>query len=377
MPSASHRPRKRFGQHFLHDRRILERIVETIDPQRRDAIVEIGPGEGALTRLLLDKVPRLEAIEIDRDLAARLQEQFPPERLTVHCADALRFDFSACPAGARLVGNLPYNISTPLLFHLAGYADRVRDMHFMLQLEVVERMVAEPSTPAYGRLSVMLQYRFHMEKLLDVPPGSFRPAPKVNSAIVRMIPMRPEEIVVRDEATFARMVDKTPEGFTFAVKVPRAMTHELTSFDRELEPFQEAVAPLAEAGRLGALLFFFMTGPQDNLDRFRLREFVTTETELNAMAAPAMTGFKRYSESRVTRSSSMCSFSIASKSSSVTKITAGSASTSPSVAGRTPAGSGCAGFRDQALTSTCRASVAAQKLPNLPRPYTPTRIPGW
>jgi 16S rRNA (adenine1518-N6/adenine1519-N6)-dimethyltransferase len=182
LPFASHRPRKRFGQHFLHDRRILERIVEAIDPQRRDAIVEIGPGEGALTRLLLERV----------------------ERLAVHCADALRFDFSACPAGARLVGNLPYNISTPLLFHLGGYADRVRDMHFMLQLEVVERMVAEPSTPAYGRLSVMLQTRFRMHKLFRVPAGAFRPPPKVESALVRLVPLaeRPN----MDETAFANVV---------------------------------------------------------------------------------------------------------------------------------------------------------------------------
>ena len=204
MPSGSHRPRKRFGQHFLHDRRILERIVEAIEPRRADAIVEIGPGEGVLTRLLLDKVARLEAIEIDRDLAARLREEFPPERLTVHCADALRFDFSACPAGARLVGNLPYNISTPLLFRLAGYAERVRDMHFMLQLEVVDRMVAEPSTRSYGRLSVTLQTRFRMQKLFRVPAGAFRPPPKVESALVRLVPLADRPDV--DQTTFASVV---------------------------------------------------------------------------------------------------------------------------------------------------------------------------
>jgi 16S rRNA (adenine1518-N6/adenine1519-N6)-dimethyltransferase len=204
LRSGSHRPRKRFGQHFLHDRRVLERIVEAIGPARTDPIVEIGPGEGALTRLLLDKVLRLEAIEIDRDLAARLQEEFAPERLTVHCADALRFDFSVCPAGARLVGNLPYNISTPLLFRLARYADRMRDMHFMLQLEVVERMVASPSTAAYGRLSVMLQTRFCMHKLFRVPAGAFRPPPKVESALVRLVPLaeRPK----MDETAFASVV---------------------------------------------------------------------------------------------------------------------------------------------------------------------------
>ncbi len=206
MRSGSHRPRKRFGQHFLHDRRVLERIVEAIGPERTDPIVEIGPGEGALTRLLLDKVPRLEAIEIDRDLAARLQEEFPPERLAVHCADALRFDYAAFPPGMRLVGNLPYNISTPLLFRLAGYADRMRDMHFMLQREVVERMVAAPSTGAYGRLSVMLQTRFAMRKLFTVPAGAFRPPPKVESALVHLVPLGAAQRPAVDEKALAEVV---------------------------------------------------------------------------------------------------------------------------------------------------------------------------
>jgi len=181
--------RKRFGQHFLHDPGVLRRIVEAIDPLRGDAIVEIGPGEGALTRPLLERVDRLSAIEIDRDLAARLAAGFPPARLSIRCADALAFDFSAFPAGVRIVGNLPYNISTPLLFHLAGFADRVRDMHFLLQKEVVDRMVAKPSTRAYGRLSVTLQVRFAMQKLFNVAPGAFRPPPKVDSALVRLVPL--------------------------------------------------------------------------------------------------------------------------------------------------------------------------------------------
>jgi 16S rRNA (adenine1518-N6/adenine1519-N6)-dimethyltransferase len=161
--------------------------VEALDPGPGDRIVEIGPGEGALTRLLLQRVPELEAIEIDRDLAAGLQAQFPSLRL--HCADALEFDFSRLPAGARLVGNLPYNISTPLLFHVARHAEHLRDMHFMLQLEVVERMVAAPSTSEYGRLSVALQTRFQMTKLFRVAPGAFRPPPKVDSAVVRLVPL--------------------------------------------------------------------------------------------------------------------------------------------------------------------------------------------
>jgi 16S rRNA (adenine1518-N6/adenine1519-N6)-dimethyltransferase len=184
LPSSSHRPRKRFGQHFLHDPWILEKIVDAIQPAEDDCIVEIGPGEGALSRLLLKRSPRLEVIEIDRDLAAGLSPEFK-----VHQADALEFDYSIFPRGVRIVGNLPYNISTPLLFHLARYAERVRDMHFMLQLEVVERMVARHSTAAYGRLSVALQARFRMEKLFNVSKGAFRPPPKVESAIVRMVPL--------------------------------------------------------------------------------------------------------------------------------------------------------------------------------------------
>jgi 16S rRNA (adenine1518-N6/adenine1519-N6)-dimethyltransferase len=186
LPSSSHRPRKRFGQHFLHDPQVLARIVEAVAPCPGDLIVEIGPGEGALTSPLLERAGALQVIEIDRDLAARLRER---PGLTVHEADALEFDFARFPAGMRLVGNLPYNISTPLLFHLARYAERVRDLHFMLQLEVVERMVAAPSTAAYGRLSVALQARFTMEKLFTVGKGAFRPAPKVESALVRMVPL--------------------------------------------------------------------------------------------------------------------------------------------------------------------------------------------
>jgi 16S rRNA (adenine1518-N6/adenine1519-N6)-dimethyltransferase len=184
LPSSFHRPRKRFGQHFLHDPRVLARIVDALQLSDQDFVVEIGPGEGALTRLLLERAKQLNVVEIDRDLAARLSD----ERITVHQADALEFDFARFPAGMRVVGNLPYNISTPLLFHLARFADRVRDMHFMLQLEVVERMVAAPSTPQYGRLSVALQARFRMTKLFNVSRGAFRPPPKVESAFVRLVP---------------------------------------------------------------------------------------------------------------------------------------------------------------------------------------------
>jgi 16S rRNA (adenine1518-N6/adenine1519-N6)-dimethyltransferase len=187
LPSSSHRPRKRFGQHFLHDARVLARIVDAVAPSSDDFLVEIGPGEGALTVPLLQRAGKLHVIELDRDLAARLREL---PGVTVHQGDALEFDFGQLPAGMRLVGNLPYNISTPLLFHVARFADRVRDMHFMLQREVVERMVAGPSTADYGRLSVALQARFRMEKLFNVSKGAFRPPPKVESAVVRMTPLQ-------------------------------------------------------------------------------------------------------------------------------------------------------------------------------------------
>ena len=187
MPSSSHRPRKRYGQHFLHERGVLEKIMREVAPQKSDHFVEIGPGEGVLTAPLVAAAGTVEAIEVDRDLAARLEEQFPS--VTLHRADALEFDFTRLPRGVRVIGNLPYNISTPLLFRLARSAERLRDLHFMLQLEVVERMVAAPSTAAYGRLSVSLQARFRMKKLFNVARGAFRPPPKVESAVVRLEPL--------------------------------------------------------------------------------------------------------------------------------------------------------------------------------------------
>ena len=166
-------------------------MVAAIGPAQGDVVVEIGPGEGALTRPLLERIGRLTAIEIDRDLAASLAREFPAQRLELINADVLEFDFSVFPSRLRIVGNLPYNISTPILFHLARHAGRVRDMHFMLQREVVQRMVVKPSTPEYGRLSVMLQTRFSMHKLFNVGPGAFRPPPKVDSAVVRLVPIAP------------------------------------------------------------------------------------------------------------------------------------------------------------------------------------------
>jgi 16S rRNA (adenine1518-N6/adenine1519-N6)-dimethyltransferase len=205
MPQG-HIARKRFGQNFLSDPNIIRKIIEAIHPKPGEHVVEIGPGLGALTAPLLAECGHLEVIEIDRDLIARLQTDYLPEQLTIHEGDALKFDFSNLPAPLRVVGNLPYNISTPLLFRLAMFAGRVQDMTFMLQKEVVQRMVAEENTEAYGRLSVMLQYRFDMLRLFDVPPGAFRPAPKVTSAIVWMRPKAPEQYGCHDEALLGRVV---------------------------------------------------------------------------------------------------------------------------------------------------------------------------
>ncbi|MDN4589777.1 16S rRNA (adenine(1518)-N(6)/adenine(1519)-N(6))-dimethyltransferase [Xenophilus aerolatus] len=189
----AHAPRKRFGQHFLSDGAIIDAIVREIAPRPGDPMVEIGPGLAALTQPLVERLGRLTVIELDRDLAARLRGH---AQLDVVESDVLRVDFGALAdrlAGAgsaalRVVGNLPYNISTPILFHLLRWADRVADQHFMLQKEVIDRMVAAPATADYGRLSVMLQWRYAMENILFVPPGSFEPPPRVDSAVVRMVP---------------------------------------------------------------------------------------------------------------------------------------------------------------------------------------------
>ena len=201
-----HVARKRFGQNFLIDQGIIGAIVSAIDPKRDETVVEIGPGLGAITEPLMARVDHLHVVEIDRDLIARLKKQHSPERMTIHEGDALAFDFASIGKDLRLVGNLPYNISTPLLFHLADYVDIVRDMHFMLQKEVVERMVAEPGDADFGRMSVMLQYRFWLEWLIDVPPESFDPPPKVQSAVVRLIPKPVSELTAKSQEKLAQVV---------------------------------------------------------------------------------------------------------------------------------------------------------------------------
>jgi len=205
-----HIPRKRFGQNFLTDQLVLSHIIRAINPKSGDTMVEIGPGLAAMTRLLLEGVPQMHVVELDRDLVARLKKSFPAEKLIIHEGDALKFDFTAIPVPAdkklRVVGNLPYNISSPLLFHLAEMANQVEDQHFMLQKEVVERMVAPPGSKTYGRLSVMLQWRYDMDLLFVVPPEAFDPPPRVESAIVRMIPKK--ETLACDQKSLEAVVTK-------------------------------------------------------------------------------------------------------------------------------------------------------------------------
>jgi len=184
----------------------VAKIVAAIAPAPGDNIVEIGPGLGALTGALVDGAGRIAAIEIDRDLAARLRDRFAAEVLALHEGDALAFDFGVLGPDLRVVGNLPYNISSPLLFHLGAYAASVRDIHVMLQREVVARMTAAPATPDYGRLTVTLQCRFAVTRLFIVPPGAFRPAPNVDSAVARLVPLRDQRPRIADEPLFARIV---------------------------------------------------------------------------------------------------------------------------------------------------------------------------
>jgi len=203
------RPRKRFGQHFLHDRAVIERILHAFDPRPGQVIVEIGPGRGALTLPLLERAGALHAIELDRDLAARLPALAAGRGdLIVHQTDALAFDFSALAENKRLrvIGNLPYNISSPLLFHLIEHAGTVEDMVFMLQKEVADRLAAMPGTKAYGRLSVMIQARFEVEHLLDVGPDAFHPPPQVHSSVIRLRPRPAGAIDLKDPQRFGLIV---------------------------------------------------------------------------------------------------------------------------------------------------------------------------
>jgi 16S rRNA (adenine1518-N6/adenine1519-N6)-dimethyltransferase len=204
---AKHRARKRFGQHFLADPGVIDAIIRAVHPTKDDVIVEIGPGQGAITDALARNAGHLHAVELDRDLVARLRQQYGgnPD-VTVHEADALQFDFSKLGDRIRVVGNLPYNISTPLLFHLLKFREQIVDMHFMLQKEVVDRMAAAPGSKAYGRLGIMLGCHLNIESLFDVPPDSFDPPPAVTSAVVRLDPLPAGAFQIDDEAGLSTLV---------------------------------------------------------------------------------------------------------------------------------------------------------------------------
>ncbi len=219
-----HQARRRFGQNFLADPHYVARIVDAIAPRPGDNLVEIGPGLAALTWPLVERCGHLHAIEIDRDLARRLAQAFAPTQLSLHVADALAFDFGTLGERLRVVGNLPYNISSPLLFHLARYERWLVDVNVMLQREVVARMTADPGTPDYGRLTVMLQARFAVRRLFVVPPGAFSPVPRVDSALVRLTPLGSARPEIIDEARFARIV---AAAFGQRRKTLRNALHEL------------------------------------------------------------------------------------------------------------------------------------------------------
>ncbi|MDH5301336.1 MAG: 16S rRNA (adenine(1518)-N(6)/adenine(1519)-N(6))-dimethyltransferase RsmA [Gammaproteobacteria bacterium] len=207
-----HKARKRFGQNFLHDPNVINRIVACINPKKGDRMVEIGPGQGAMTTPLLAALGEIDVVELDRDLIPILHQLLDDKgTLRIHSADALKFDFASLRQSGeklRVVGNLPYNISTPLIFHLLEQAEIIQDMHFMLQKEVVDRLAAAPDSKAYGRLSVMVQYYCAVDKLFNVGPGAFKPAPKVDSAIVRLVPHAKPPVEVKDMQLFAEVVNR-------------------------------------------------------------------------------------------------------------------------------------------------------------------------
>ena len=249
--NQDHQARKRFGQNFLVDAAVVELIVRAVAPQTADNMVEIGPGLSALTAPLLERLERLSVIEIDRDLAQRLRDRFSSDRLNILEGDALQIDFAQFGDKLRIVGNLPYNISSPLLFALVSCAEQVVDQHFMLQREVVDRMVARAGESDYSRLSVMLQYRYRIQKLFDVLPEAFDPPPRVTSSIVRMIPLGAERLRAQSDALFARVVQR---AFSQRRKMLRGVLSEWTTLipweDLGIEPTWRA-EQVSVAGFIG------------------------------------------------------------------------------------------------------------------------------
>jgi len=245
---AKYRARKRFGQHFLSDPGVIDAIIRAVHPTNDDVIVEIGPGHGAITDALARNAGHLHAVELDRDLVARLRQQYEgnPD-VTVHEADALQFDFSSLGDRIRVVGNLPYNISTPLLFHLLKFREQILDMHFMLQKEVVDRMAAGPGSKAYGRLGIMLGCHLSIESLFDVPPDAFDPPPEVTSAVVRLDPLPPGTFEINDEAGFSTLIatafmQRRKTIRNSLKKLVERPDFEATGIDAGLRPEQVSIA---------------------------------------------------------------------------------------------------------------------------------------
>ncbi len=253
MTNTTHTPRKRFGQNFLHDYSVIANILASLQIKSGEHWVEIGPGQGALTMPLLDKNISLDVVELDRDLVRLLKDKFKDNKnLTIHSADALKFDFSALvkqDKKLRIIGNLPYNISTPLLFHLLENAACIADMQFMLQKEVVDRICAAPGSKKYGRLSVMMQYYCAAECLFDVYPESFDPSPKVMSAIIKLIPHPKPPVVVNDLMVFKQVVT---QAFSQRRKTLRNSLKKLISEDCFV---RLGIDPVARAETISLLEF--------------------------------------------------------------------------------------------------------------------------
>ncbi len=261
-----HQAKKRFGQNFLVDQAIINSLIEAIQPAENQTIIEIGPGLGALTKPLLNRITALHVVEIDRDIVSWMNVEYAmpsyeKNKLTIHNVDALKFDFASLGESLRITGNLPYNISTPILFHLLENLPAIQDMHFMLQKEVVERMVAAPSTSAYGRLSVMLQYHLQMEYLMTIPPEAFKPAPKVESAFVRCIPHAELPHVAEDTALLSKVV--------------------LAAFSQRRKTIRNTLKPFLNDDDFAALNI----DAKQRAENLGVGEFVSIANYLNALSA--------------------------------------------------------------------------------------------
>ncbi len=258
--TINHQARKRFGQNFLVDQQIISQIVSAVGPKPEDNLIEIGPGMAAITEHLVELCPSMSVLELDRDLVEFLDEKFSQyPNFTIHSGDALKTDFAEFYQGneLRLVGNLPYNISTPLLFHLLSVRHMIKDMHFMLQREVVDRLGAAPGTKAYGRLSVMIQYHCRVMPLIPVPPESFRPAPKVQSAVVRLKPHKTMPCVAEDELLLSKIV---AQSFQMRRKTLRNC----------LKPYAEHLTTVSEVIDMGR-----------RPEQLSVKDFVTLSNHIN------------------------------------------------------------------------------------------------